>query len=346
MNHFQWAVTRIEDTAALGGAGVQALLDALLSLQGHSESGMIFGMSRSALDTTTEERGRLVERIRKALLRQRDAFARENDNESLLELSKASALPELQFQLTPQAHPQAPWLQHVLAGVFVLRNCDLETATLAARMSGTLYEGPDMGGLDVIEPNDAQEAWILLGRWTECFQPEVHQAAISFFKGLRTSVKSINDGIALTQDGNVTTLSSNSGGSHRHIEVVEWHLFNGMLSPRTGPLSEEDIQRLTGTVFPSLPHWVGMHRGAPHWLGLGVSESDGRIHGVSPYVRLDFPGDGRVELSALASEADFQLWLQPFLEAMLEVAPPAAKSDVNHAAAAGTKPWWKFWNKV
>jgi hypothetical protein len=51
------------------------------------------------------------------------------------------------------------------------------------------------------------------------------------------------------------------------------------------------------TIFPQLPWWVGMHMGAPHWLGHGVSAKDGQLLQVTPYVRA---GIAPLELSATA----------------------------------------------
>jgi hypothetical protein len=70
------------------------------------------------------------------------------------------------------------------------------------------------------------------------------------------------------------------------------------------------------TIFPRLPQWVGMHMGAPHWLGHGVNARDGRLLNVTPYVRTDITPEGRLQISALAAERDFTTWLHAFLAAV------------------------------
>jgi len=325
MDHFSWVVRKIDEASALGAgherSSVQVLVDALLGLQGRGAMGMVFGMSIGSLAINGDERGRLIDLLRKALVAKRDAFAKAGEQDLLLELSKVAdpcELPQLRYQAPPveaKHHPDAPWLQDALAGVFVLRGGNTEAAEAAMRMCVTIYKGRDFGGLDFMPPNESGDAWLLLGRWTDCFEPEVQEAALRFLEALERSVRAVNDGTSVVRRGDAVTLSVTSPRP-KALTVVPWRAYHGMLALRSGPLDPKKIQHLVRNTFPKLPRWIGMHMGAPHWLGRGVSASDGRIHHVAPYVRVDFPMDGRVELAAMAAEQEFTDWLRSFLQAM------------------------------
>ena len=123
MNHFEWALQRIEQTVSGQDDhpthGVQALLDGLLALQGRSPTGLFFGMSTSSLIIADGERANLIESIRAALLAKHQVAVRTADEESLQEFSKLAdlcELPALRFQserepLRSEARGKRRWLE-------------------------------------------------------------------------------------------------------------------------------------------------------------------------------------------------------------------------------------------
>jgi hypothetical protein len=76
-------------------------------------------------------------------------------------------------------------------------------------------------------------------------------------------------------------------GAHR-VTLSPLHAFRGGLAVRWW--EGTTLARIEG-IFPSLPGFTGMHMGAPHWMGRGVSQDGARILSITPYVRLDFVPD-------------------------------------------------------
>lgn len=343
MDHCSWVVGKIDETAAMDGAharsSVRDLVDALLALEGRGSTATVFGMSRGALAVRDDERTKLIGLIRAALVAKRDAFAQAGDTELLLELSEvaeACELPELRFERPPiprVQHPDAPWLRDALAGIVVLRNTSDQGTDAVVSWFTQNYKGPDFGGIDLVEPNATGDggATLLVGRWTDCLDDDVQEAVVAFLKTLEQSVSAVNEGITITRAGSEVRLKITSPKA-KQIEIVPWHVYYGQVGLPSGPLDATEIRRLMLDVFPKLPFWMGVDMGAPHWLGHGVNESDGHIHQVSPYVRLDFLADGRVELTALAAEPEFTLWLRRFLEAMLDAQFPNEDGAVDPSA--------------
>jgi hypothetical protein len=184
-------------------------------------------------------------------------------------------------------------LHGVLAGIYVLRGVDAPALEQIVQATTEAYVGPDVGGLDVMLPDGDGVAWLLLGRWTDCFATEVQEAAELLLERLRDA--------ALARDAGV--------------EVVPWIVVHGGIAEG---ITTAQWQRWLGAVFPRVPSWIGMHMGAPHWLGVGVSLREGRIDQVTPYARLDLRADGTVMFTGVAEDAVLRGWF-PKLKAAIEV---------------------------
>ncbi len=94
-----------------------------------------------------------------------------------------------------------PWVEDALAGVFILRNVDEDRATRIVRTAISNYKFPELGGLDMMRPNDAGEAWLLLGRWTACFEADVQGAATQLRAALTRAAELDATGITFEGDG-------------------------------------------------------------------------------------------------------------------------------------------------
>lgn len=304
MGHLSWLVGQIDTLAGMDAAHsrsvVRDLVGALAALDGRGAT--VFGMSAGSLDISDDERNEAMLRIRKALVAKRDAFQAAGDRELLRELSEVAevcAMPELHSSPVMK-HPAAPWLREAESGIAVLGRCnqaDFEDV-IACFMS--IYRGPAFGGLDVMPPNEAGNAWLLIGRWKESFDDAVQPAAIAFAAALKQAVSSVNDGTTIRKNGTTTELETTN--RTREIMLTPWHAYEGTVKMR----GEPDYVRLPG--------FIGPHMGAPHWFGRGVDQSaDGRIQSVTPYISLDVHDDQGTIL-ALAAPAAFDRWLSAFLE--------------------------------
>ena len=199
-----------------------------------------------------------------------------------------------------------------LAGIYVLRGVDPAALDTIVGATAEGYDGPDVGGLDVMAPSGDGEAWLLLGRWTDCFADEVQEAAEIVLARLREAADTVNAGVL--RAGHAAALTVTVPSPYR-VEVVPWRVVHGGLIE--GVSQERWLRWLDGT-FPRLPSWIGMHMGAPHWLGVGVSLREGLIDQVTPYVRLDLRVDGTVMLTGVAEDAVLRAWI-PLLEAAIGV---------------------------
>lgn len=199
-----------------------------------------------------------------------------------------------------------------LAGIYVLRGVDAAALQALLQHAFDGYDGSGFGGIDVMAPNPDGDAWLLLGRWTQCLQvPDLQRAAVEVLAQLRRSAELVNAGVLLDANQNATV----SVPAGYRVEIVPWvtchaSFFTGIDDARWEQWMTER--------FPHTPGWVGMHMGAPHWLGRGVSQQDGRIDRVTPYARLDRHGDdGTVVITAVLAQAELDAWA-PQLHAALQ----------------------------
>jgi hypothetical protein len=198
-------------------------------------------------------------------------------------------------------------LHGALAGIYVLRGVDGATLDRIMREVEAAYAGPDLGGLDVIWPGGGGEAWLLMGRWTDCHADEVQEAAELLLALLQNAVEVS----APRDDGGAAA----AGPGPRRVTVVPWVVVHGALAEG---VVQPRWQGWLAEVFPRVPSWVGMHMGAPHWLGVGVTLRDGQIDQVTPYARLDLRADGTVVFTGVAEDAVLRGWI-PQLRAAIEV---------------------------
>jgi hypothetical protein len=201
-------------------------------------------------------------------------------------------------------------LHAALAGIYVLRGIDLDALDTIVQVTAEGYAGPDVGGLDVVAPGPGGDAWLLLGRWIDCFADEVQEAAAIVLARLREAADMVNAGVL--RAGKEATVVVPSPYS---IEVVPWRVVHGAVAEG---VTRERWLRWMSDIFPRLPSWFGMHMGAPHWLGVGVSLEEGQIDQVTPYVRLDLRADGMVMLTGVAEDALLRTWV-PLLEVAIRV---------------------------
>lgn len=185
-------------------------------------------------------------------------------------------------------------LSRALSGIYVLRGVDSGALDQIVQSTIAAYTGPDPGGLDVMEPNADGDAWLLLGRWADCFAAHVQEAARMLLAQLRESAELAD------------------AGSGR-ISIVPWLVVHGPIIERVDP---GRWKRWHVHVFPHVPSWIGMHMDAPHWLGTGVNQDGARIQEVTPYARLDLRADGTVMFTGVAEDAMLRAWI-PQLEAAL-----------------------------
>lgn len=201
-------------------------------------------------------------------------------------------------------------LHAALAGIFVLRGIDLAALDTIVEVTAEGYAGPDVGGLDVIAPGAGGDAWLLLGRWTDCFSDEVQEAADIVLARLREAADRVNAGVLRAGKEDTVVVPS-----PYRIEVVPWRVVHGAVAEG---VTQERWLRWLSSIFPRLPSWIGIHMGAPHWHGVGVSLEEGQIEQVTPYVRLDRRADGRVTLTGVGEDALLRAWI-PLLEAAIRV---------------------------
>ncbi|HWO24645.1 MAG TPA: hypothetical protein VNO30_38145 [Kofleriaceae bacterium] len=201
-------------------------------------------------------------------------------------------------------------LHGALAGIYVLRGADVAALDTIVQVTAEGYEGPDVGGLDVMAPGAGSDVWLLLGRWMDCFADEVQVGAGIVLARLRDAVSMVNAG-TLRVRGEATVVVP----SPYQIEVVPWAIVHGAVAEG---ISQASWSHWLHDVFPHLPSWIGMHMGAPHWLGVGVRLEEGQIEQVTPYVRLDRRADGTVLLTGVAEDAVLRAWI-PLLKAAIGV---------------------------
>jgi hypothetical protein len=246
MGQFSWVLGKIDEATAAGGAharrNVQDLVDALLALEGRGATHMVFGLSVSSLRVSPEQRAELIARVRAALLAKRDAFERAGESELVLEMSNLAAtcgMPELGVTargLPSKHHADAPWLRHVLAGVVVVRGSDDASIGAVLEWFQRTYRGPNFGGLDLMRPNVNGDAWLLVGRWADCFHDDVQAACVAFLGALEQSITAVNDGMTIGSMRGETTVSLTSPQPVPKLELVPWHAYQGEVALRSGPL--------------------------------------------------------------------------------------------------------------
>jgi hypothetical protein len=212
-------------------------------------------------------------------------------------------------------------LHGVLAGIYVLRGVDGAALEQIVQAVAAGYDGPDAGGLDVIMPNGADEAWLLLGRWTGCFGAEVQEAAELVLGRVREAIEAINAG--MMRGGGEATVTV---PSPYRIEVIPWIVVHGGIAEK---ITQARWLRWLDGVFPHVPSWVGMHMGAPHWLGVGVSLREGRIDQVTPYARLDLRADGMLMFTGVAEDSTLRAWLSQLKTAIGADEPERGGSSIE-----------------
>jgi hypothetical protein len=212
-------------------------------------------------------------------------------------------------------------LHGALAGIYALRGVDDDALDRIVRAVAAAYTGPDFGGLDVIRSSAGGEAWLLMGRWTDCHAEEVQEAAELLLALLHNAVEAgaARDGGAAVaveagaaRDGGAAAAA---GVGPRGAAVVPWVIVHGALAEG---VTRPRWQGWLAEVFPRVPAWVGMHMGAPHWLGVGVTLRDGQIDQVTPYARLDLRADGTVTFTGVGEDSMLRGWI-PQLRAAIEV---------------------------
>jgi len=209
-------------------------------------------------------------------------------------------------------------LHGALAGIYVLRGVDDGALDRIVRAVAAAYTGPDFGGLDVIRSSAGGEAWLLMGRWTDCHAEEVQEAAELLLALLRNAVEAgaaRDDEAAAASGAGPHKAVAVVGAGPRGAAVVPWVIVHGALAEG---VARPRWQGWLAEVFPRVPAWVGMHMGAPHWLGVGVTLRDGQIDQVTPYARLDLRADGTVTFTGVGEDAMLRGWI-PQLRAAIEV---------------------------
>lgn len=201
-----------------------------------------------------------------------------------------------------------PWLEEALAGVYVLHGVDEEAVQTLVRGVVAEYDGPDFGGLDLMAPNAAGDAYLILGRWTDAFDPDVRAAARAVLGLLEHAERIRSSGVDLSPDGGVTLTTA----PRPAVTVEPWYAYNVRIV--LPPMTVEDEEVALNEIFPRLPGWLGLHMGAPHWLGHGMSREGDRIVALTPYVRIDFerearPGRTGIHIAGAAPRPAFSEWL-------------------------------------
>jgi hypothetical protein len=205
--------------------------------------------------------------------------------------------------------PRASWVRDALAGVYVLRHVDAGSFDRVVQQAFAGYRGPNIGGVDLMVPGPTGEAWLLLGRWMDCWQEDVQRGAELVRDSLIKAAELENAGVQRGDGGDFTL---DTGRAFRSLEgervtVTPLRSYGGRLAIAWwAGTTRAQIEAL----FPSLPHFVGMHMGAPHWLGHGMRREGERILSVTPYARLDFIPERGITLSAMAEPDAFASWLE------------------------------------
>ena len=196
----------------------------------------------------------------------------------------------------------SPWIREAHAGIFVLRGFAERTQAIID-LANRSYRGRGFGGIDFMVPNSAGEAWVLVGNWMNCFdiQPQI----TAYREALANAVGLDQAGVTI---GTTTTVdTSRAFPDSPRGELIDWHAYNGGLGINWW--DEPGLRERWEATFPTLPNYRGMHMGAPHWLGRGISMDETRITSVTPYIRLDFREGRGVQISALGAPSDFEHWL-------------------------------------
>ena len=199
-----------------------------------------------------------------------------------------------------------PWVRDVLAGVFVLHGFGERTDSVL-RAALAQYRGGDLGGVDYMPPNDAGEAWLLAGVWRDCFDPPHQRSIAALHAALLQAAEHANAGITVGAGGAVVDTAHAFPDAPRG-EIRALHAYAGGLA--IAWWQQPALRARWETLFPTLPHYIGMHMGAPHWLGRGV-EGDAQtgLRSVTPYVRLDFVPERGVGLAGMAEPRELDPWL-------------------------------------
>jgi hypothetical protein len=116
-------------------------------------------------------------------------------------------------------------LQRALAGIYVLHGVDVAALDSIVQATAEGYEGPDVGGLDVVGLGAGGDAWLLLGRWMDCFSDEVQAGAAIVFARLRDAASTVNTGVL--RAGSETTVVV---PSPYRIEVEPWMVVHGAVA--------------------------------------------------------------------------------------------------------------------
>ncbi|MEO8841203.1 MAG: hypothetical protein ABI591_03445 [Kofleriaceae bacterium] len=193
----------------------------------------------------------------------------------------------------------APWIREALSGVFVLRGFGDRT-TAVMNVANESYRGGSFGGIDFMPPNSAGDAWILVGNWMNCF--DIQPVITAYRDALANAVELANAGVTFDAGGATLDTSGSSRG-----ELRPWHAYDGGLAINWW--EKPGLREQWEATFPTLPNYLGMHMGAPHWLGRGITGDSNRLVSVTPYIRLDFREGAGVRVAALTEPHDFEVWL-------------------------------------
>jgi len=200
-----------------------------------------------------------------------------------------------------------PWLEIGLGGAWVISQVDADSFDAIVKVAAANYRGPDFGGLDLMPPNTASEAWIFLGRWTDSLRPEIQAAARELDRCLRSAAELVRAGV-LAQGGGRVELRVPSSSGQAEVRALE--LYYGVVPGTEHPIDAAELARLRDQVFPSMPRWIGFHMGMPHWLGVGMHKDGASIRGFTPYARLRHVQGHGIEIAALGERAEVRAWLQ------------------------------------
>ena len=196
----------------------------------------------------------------------------------------------------------APWIREALAGIFVLRGFG-ERTTAVMNIANESYRGGNFGGIDFMPPSSAGDAWILVGKWMNCFDL---QAEITAYRdALATAVELVNAGITLGDVASIETARAFRDAPKGELRT--WHAYDGGLAINWW--ERPGLREQWEATFPTLPNYLGMHMGAPHWLGRGITGDSTRLVSVTPYIRLDLREGAGVRVAALGEPHDFEVWL-------------------------------------
>ena len=204
--------------------------------------------------------------------------------------------------MSVRSHP--PFLATGLAGAWVIRGLDGDANASLIRTAAAQLRG-DVGGLDVMPPNDDGESWLFVGRWTDCMDAAVQSCIADLDRGLRQALELVRNGVFPRGGGEVDVRVSASTSA---ASVAAYEYAHGIAPVEWWTWSASELERLQ-SVFAGVPGWIGVHMGMPHWLGVGMDKDGDRIRSFTPYARLATVAGQGIEISAMAESHALDAWL-------------------------------------